>query len=156
MFHVYLADVGEELYAVEMSFLHPIPSKFVERLPFQAITMKVSHVMPTEAEEGERIWTNGAQELTESLVLDANAKAKLLEVSVSITKIRACYFFCFKVSNIRFTLSRRPTENYNRVTVSMATSIARLSLWEEMRLGRNLYKKILHAFQSMKARWWRE
>ena len=43
-YDVFLVDSGDKLDKMEISYLFPIPKKYVERLPFQSIGLSLDHV----------------------------------------------------------------------------------------------------------------
>ena len=45
VFHVLFVDLGVDAW-LEMNYIFPIAKKFVSRLPFQAIKLKLLHIKP--------------------------------------------------------------------------------------------------------------
>lgn len=59
-FEIFLVDFGETLDEVSKEEIVPILKKFVNVLPFQAITLSLNHIKPTG--EGISLWDQAAKE----------------------------------------------------------------------------------------------
>ncbi|CAG7732596.1 unnamed protein product [Allacma fusca] len=59
LYDVFLVDVGEEIFNLELFKILPIPKLFANKLPFQAIALKLGHVLPIG---NSKEWTAQAME----------------------------------------------------------------------------------------------
>ena len=95
LYDIFCADYGDCITGVTMRDMHPIPRKFVQILPFQAIAICLEHVMPIDKEWDEMKdqdesrarewkWSSEAGNFLHHLLIDNDGKSLVLEVGVSL------------------------------------------------------------------------
>jgi hypothetical protein len=80
LYNVFFVDMGDTQMDSTTEELFPIPRKFVLRLPFQIIALRLSHIRPANDASD---WDQNSFDTLTKITLDENNDMTLLDVVVS-------------------------------------------------------------------------
>jgi hypothetical protein len=74
VYDVFFVDLGDTQYGFSTSEMLLIPSQLANRLPCQAIGLKLAHIVPLDFSENENIvWSTDVQDKVIQLLVDKDA-----------------------------------------------------------------------------------
>ena len=91
LFDMFFVDHGDRATSLTLKELFPLPKKFVRRLPFQAVAVRLDHIEPIETEEAinlnsgsSRAWEVSATKFLQD-VLIKEGQASMVDIVVNIS-----------------------------------------------------------------------